>query len=202
MDSSRKVGCSLPYQKACSLDSIESDVGALMLSLAKSYGYRPLSSEEDIIEFSATTLSGLTNSHRLQIHGDFSASNLILRNQLDQIIRSHYIPNIRCKATATPLVRNALDSRGYLSMLFPCNVVKETTPLYNSFRLSNLILPRLHESIADVVNAASKDKSWASDEFRSDVSASVAILCAGLVDAQEGLVTGSVVPLCVSCFIV
>lgn len=156
-----------------------------------------INAEGNILEFRSTDPTGFADSIQHQILGEVSLSNNDMRNQLDQKVLSHCVPKVSYRNPTTSVTRSALYARGYLSLLLPSDPVPETMSFSNSFRLSNVFLPRLHESIDQVTNAAATGRSHVDEAFRSEVIASVAILYSGLADAYNELKNGKVQPLCV-----
>lgn len=169
-----------------------------MLSLERMPGLARLSPDEDVFEINIETPNPLPKSHRLYTQSGFLPSSTHLKYQMDQIVWLCYLPNIRCRSAETSLITSALFGRGYLAILCPSNVVKETETSPHLIRLCGLILTRLHESISEVISAFNRKKAEGDGRYWSEVSAGIAILYPGLVYALKGLKESTFQPLCVS----
>jgi hypothetical protein len=199
MGSSTKVDRPLPCSIR-SLTHLEKDLKDHMLSLVQALGYARLNSHEDVLEITIVTPNGLPELHKLIKLNGFLPSNYHLKHYLDEIVWLHYIPKIRCRTAEGSLIVSALFGRGYLSILFPSNVLNEADTFVDNFCLLNIILIRLHESIHEVVSSFSKEKVPGDERYWLEVSASCGILYFGLLHAQERIKDGSIQPFCVSYF--
>lgn len=189
----------LPLFLLCSsVTNLEAELEDQLLGLVQAPAYAFLHSIEDVHEIHITTSKGLSNLHRLFTRGGFLPSNDHLKYQLDQIVWLYYVPNIRCKTATTSFITSALFGRGYLCILFAYNVMERVETLPSTIRLLSLVLTRLDESISEVVNGFNKERLPDDERYWAEVSASLAILYPGLLNAREGLKCLAIKPICVS----
>jgi hypothetical protein len=176
------------------------DLGAHMLLVAgPEYGL--LSSVQNYVEINITTSNGLPGSHRRLGEGELISCDAGLKRHFNQMVLKSCVPNIFCKTPTTSFITSAWFGRGYLAILLPCNIVQEVESSSNSILLFNLIVTRLDESITEVVDGFNKDKEPGDERYWSELSASLAILYFGLLEAQEGLKNHTIRPICVSYFL-
>ena len=155
-------------------------------------------SNKDVLVISITTADGLSNSHRLVSQNESLLSNDQLKNQLDQIIKLHYIPSVGCRTATTGLITSALLGRGYLSLLFPSSATDNAEIFPDDIYLFNLLLTSLDKSIFEVENGFNKAKVLKDERYWTELSAALAIISFGLLHAQEGLNNHTIMPSCVS----
>jgi hypothetical protein len=169
----------------------------LLLVGTKYVGFNP---RKDVLEIDITRSKGLSKPHQLVTWGKLGLSNNRLNHQLDKIVFESYLPNVRCRTATTNLITSALFGRGYLTLLFPCNVKEGAGISPDSICLFNLALARLHESIDEVANGFNQDVQR-NERYWAEAASSVAILYPGLLHAQDRLENHTTQPFFVSYFL-
>jgi hypothetical protein len=143
------------------------------------------------------TSKGLSNSHHIFTAFEFLPTHHHINHQLDELVWNFYTPNLRCKTATTSLITSALFARGYLTLLFPCNVQEPAGSFSNGIRLFNLVVAQLDQSISEVANGFNEGVQG-DKRYWSEAACSLAILIPGLLHAQEGLENHITQPICVS----
>ena len=160
-----------------------------------------LISDENHVEINITTSNGLTGFHKRLTESELSSCDADLKRHFNQMVLKSCVPNIRCKDPTTSLIESAWFGRGYLAILLPCSVAQEAKSSYNGIHLFNLAVTRLDESISNIMNGFKKEKEFGDESYWSELSASLAILYFGLLEALEGLKSHNIRPICVSYFL-
>ncbi|KAH8794864.1 hypothetical protein BGZ57DRAFT_867744 [Hyaloscypha finlandica] len=166
----------------------------MLLVAGPEYGL--LSSDQNYVEINITTSNGLPGPHRRLGESELISCSAGLKRLFNQMVLESCVPNFFCKAPTTSFITSARFGRGYLAILLPCNVVQEAESSSNSILLFNLIVTRLDESITEIVDGFNKDKEPGDERYWSELSASLAILYFGLLEAQEGLKNHSIRRFC------
>ncbi|PMD50608.1 uncharacterized protein K444DRAFT_273105 [Hyaloscypha bicolor E] len=148
--------------------------------------YLGLNARKDVLEIDITRSKGLSKPHQLVTWSKVGLSNNRLNYQLDKIVFESYLPNVRCRTATTSLITSALFGRGYLTLLFPCNVKEGAGIFSDTICLFNLALARLHESIDEVTNGFNQDVQR-NERYWAEAASSLAILYPGLLHAQDRL---------------
>jgi len=171
----------------------------MLLMAGPEYGL--LSSDRNYVEVNITTSNGLPSSHRRLGESELISCDAGLKRRFNQMVLKSCVPNIFCKTPTTSFITSAWFGRGYLAILLPCNVVQEGESSSNSILLFNLVVTRLDESISEIVDGFNKDKELGDERYWSELSASLAIIYFGLLEAQGGLKNHTIRPICVSYFL-
>jgi len=190
-----------PKSPHISSTDLDLDLRDYLLSLARTPEYGSLDSDENYVEIDVGLPNSMPEYIPEQQLGDFRPHLYpALKGRIDEMVMKFCFPNFVSKPTTTTFMTSAWLGRGYLALLFPCNVVQEAQSFTNGLRLFNVVLARLDEIISEIVNGFKKEKEPGDGRYWSELSVSLAILYFGLLHAQEGFKIHLDRPVCVSYF--